>query len=273
MYHMYYEAQDPQGPLDTTPIVVWLQGGPGCSSLFGMVGAGLQPGAIAGQGPPRQSVHSACSMLGPTLMQRLLVRGGMVRSWKGGAERWGEGWIESPSNQCVCIVYVCVCVRVRVCVCVCACVCLCVCLCVRVSSPRLCVPCPLSFCLQLYINGPYWVNEEDLTLRPNPGSWNRLYGLLYIEQPISTGFSLAGRCGGGVGWGEVGAWVRGGVSCLGGRAVIQPPTHPPHSSKHAPPCVQATSASLTTRSTSRLTCTRPSTTSTASTRPTLMPAR
>jgi hypothetical protein len=46
----------------------------------------------------------------------------------------------------------------------------------------------------LYINGPYWVNEDDLTLRPNPGSWNRLYGLLYIEQPIGTGFSHCGRC-------------------------------------------------------------------------------
>ncbi len=44
---------------------------------------------------------------------------------------------------------------------------------------------------QLYINGPYWIND-DLTLRPNPGSWGRLYGLLFIEQPISVGFSRGG---------------------------------------------------------------------------------
>ena len=37
------------------------------------------------------------------------------------------------------------------------------------------------------------MNEDDLTLRTNPGSWNRLYGLLYIEQPIATGFSEAGE--------------------------------------------------------------------------------
>lgn len=29
--------------------------------------------------------------------------------------------------------------------------------------------------------GPYFVNE-DLTLRVNKGSWNRLYGMLFIEQ-------------------------------------------------------------------------------------------
>lgn len=45
---------------------------------------------------------------------------------------------------------------------------------------------------QLYINGPYWINSEDLTLRENPGSWNRLYGMLFFEQPIGTGFSKTG---------------------------------------------------------------------------------
>ena len=44
----------------------------------------------------------------------------------------------------------------------------------------------------LYINGPYFINEDDMTLRDNPGSWNRLYGMLFIEQPIGTGFSRAG---------------------------------------------------------------------------------
>jgi len=60
------------------------------------------------------------------------------------------------------------------------------------NAPLLVLLHPLSPS-QLYINGPYWVNGDDLTLRSNPGSWNRLYGLLYIEQPISTGFSLAGK--------------------------------------------------------------------------------
>ncbi|GFR46687.1 hypothetical protein Agub_g8305 [Astrephomene gubernaculifera] len=79
MFYMYYEAQEPIKSDKPTPIVLWLQGGPGCSSFFGM----------------------------------------------------------------------------------------------------------------LYINGPYFVND-DLTLRPNPGSWNRLYGMLFIEQPIGVGFSRPG---------------------------------------------------------------------------------
>lgn len=45
----------------------------------------------------------------------------------------------------------------------------------------------------LYINGPYFVNE-DLTLRVNYGSWNRLYGMLFIEQPLGVGFSKTGGC-------------------------------------------------------------------------------
>jgi vitellogenic carboxypeptidase-like protein len=47
----------------------------------------------------------------------------------------------------------------------------------------------------LYINGPYFLNEDEdeLTLRPNLGTWNRLYGMLFVEQPIGTGFSLTGR--------------------------------------------------------------------------------
>ncbi|GAX76677.1 hypothetical protein CEUSTIGMA_g4123.t1 [Chlamydomonas eustigma] len=81
MFYAYYEAREAAGNISKTPIVLWLQGGPGCSSLFGM----------------------------------------------------------------------------------------------------------------LYINGPYFVNEDDLTLRENPGSWNRLYGMLFIEQPIGTGFSRVGQ--------------------------------------------------------------------------------
>ncbi|KAK9064590.1 hypothetical protein SSX86_015972 [Deinandra increscens subsp. villosa] len=34
-------------------------------------------------------------------------------------------------------------------------------------------------------------NVEHLTLEPNPGSWNRIFGLLFLDNPIGTGFSLA----------------------------------------------------------------------------------
>ena len=44
----------------------------------------------------------------------------------------------------------------------------------------------------LYINGPYFV-QPDLTLKKNDGSWNRRYGLLYIDQPVGVGFSLVGE--------------------------------------------------------------------------------
>ncbi|KAI3731574.1 hypothetical protein L1987_62763 [Smallanthus sonchifolius] len=34
-------------------------------------------------------------------------------------------------------------------------------------------------------------NVEHLTLKPNPASWNRLFGLLFLDNPIGTGFSIA----------------------------------------------------------------------------------
>ncbi|KAL8229982.1 hypothetical protein R6Q57_014882 [Mikania cordata] len=34
-------------------------------------------------------------------------------------------------------------------------------------------------------------NVEHLTLKPNLGSWNRLFGLLFLDNPIGTGFSIA----------------------------------------------------------------------------------
>ncbi|KAK9750305.1 hypothetical protein RND81_02G186100 [Saponaria officinalis] len=42
-----------------------------------------------------------------------------------------------------------------------------------------------------YELGPWWVNHS-LKLEPNPGSWNRIFGLLFLDNPIGTGFSVAG---------------------------------------------------------------------------------
>ncbi|PWA96194.1 serine carboxypeptidase-like 50 [Artemisia annua] len=45
--------------------------------------------------------------------------------------------------------------------------------------------------------GPYLVmsslkhNVEHLTLKKNPSSWNRLFDLLFLDNPIGTGFSIA----------------------------------------------------------------------------------
>lgn len=42
-----------------------------------------------------------------------------------------------------------------------------------------------------YELGPQRVTP-DLSLEPNPGAWNLQFGLLFIDQPIGTGFSVAG---------------------------------------------------------------------------------
>ncbi|KAF3432189.1 hypothetical protein FNV43_RR26928 [Rhamnella rubrinervis] len=44
--------------------------------------------------------------------------------------------------------------------------------------------------------GPWRVNfhkqpDEPLALEPNSGSWNRIFGLLFLDNPIGTGFSIA----------------------------------------------------------------------------------
>eukprot|EP00877_Chromochloris_zofingiensis_P002844 jgi/Chrzof1/12560/UNPLg00512.t1 len=80
LFHIYWEATEPTMPLKHRPIILWLNGGPGCASLFG----------------------------------------------------------------------------------------------------------------SLYLGGP-WRVTEDLELVPNPGAWNRRFGMLFIDQPIGTGYSRAGH--------------------------------------------------------------------------------
>ncbi|XP_068658374.1 serine carboxypeptidase-like 50 [Aristolochia californica] len=88
IFFTFYEAQQPSSPLSQTPLLVWLQGGPGCSSMLGNF---LE--------------------LGPWLVT---------------------------------------------------------------SDPT---------------------NRHNLTLNPNPGSWNRLFGLIFIDNPIGAGFSVAASPG------------------------------------------------------------------------------
>ena len=38
-------------------------------------------------------------------------------------------------------------------------------------------------------NGPFKINEDDLTLSINPFSWNNRANVLYVDQPAGTGFS------------------------------------------------------------------------------------
>lgn len=37
--------------------------------------------------------------------------------------------------------------------------------------------------------GPYRINKDDLTLKSNPGAWNRNFNMLFVDQPVGTGFS------------------------------------------------------------------------------------
>ncbi|GMI75172.1 serine carboxypeptidase-like 50 [Hibiscus trionum] len=85
IFYAFYEAQAPTSPLSKTPLLIWLQGGPGCSSMIGNL-----------------------FELGP--------------------------WRVVPSHN---------------------------------------------------------KNAHNLSLDPNPGPWNRLFGLLFLDNPIGTGFSIA----------------------------------------------------------------------------------
>ncbi|KAL8490565.1 hypothetical protein ACS0TY_022544 [Phlomoides rotata] len=42
-----------------------------------------------------------------------------------------------------------------------------------------------------YELGPWLVKQEDLSLVPNSGPWNRVFGLLFLDNPIGVGFSIA----------------------------------------------------------------------------------
>nr|XP_043629032.1 serine carboxypeptidase-like 50 [Erigeron canadensis] len=45
-----------------------------------------------------------------------------------------------------------------------------------------------------YELGPWRVTrsgKHNITLKANPGSWNRIFGLLFLDSPIGTGFSIA----------------------------------------------------------------------------------
>nr|VDD58842.1 unnamed protein product [Brassica oleracea] len=42
-----------------------------------------------------------------------------------------------------------------------------------------------------YELGPWRVLSNATNLEPNPGAWNRLFGLLFLDSPIGTGFSIA----------------------------------------------------------------------------------
>ncbi|XP_057785614.1 serine carboxypeptidase-like 50 [Salvia miltiorrhiza] len=47
-----------------------------------------------------------------------------------------------------------------------------------------------SMLANLFELGPWLVNQQ-VKLEPNPSSWNKLFGLLFIDNPIGTGFSIA----------------------------------------------------------------------------------
>ncbi|XP_022878768.1 serine carboxypeptidase-like 50 [Olea europaea var. sylvestris] len=47
-----------------------------------------------------------------------------------------------------------------------------------------------SMLANLYELGPWRVSPQ-LSLEANPGSWNRIFGLLFLDSPIGTGFSTA----------------------------------------------------------------------------------
>lgn len=47
-----------------------------------------------------------------------------------------------------------------------------------------------SMLANLFELGPWLVNQE-IKLEPNPSSWNKIFGLLFLDNPIGSGFSIA----------------------------------------------------------------------------------
>ncbi|KAK7252002.1 hypothetical protein RIF29_35665 [Crotalaria pallida] len=47
-----------------------------------------------------------------------------------------------------------------------------------------------SMLANFYELGP-WRVTKSLTLQPNPAAWNRIFGLVFLDSPIGTGFSIA----------------------------------------------------------------------------------
>ncbi|XAR63635.1 Carboxypeptidase C [Bertholletia excelsa] len=45
--------------------------------------------------------------------------------------------------------------------------------------------------LLIWLQGGPGQDAEQLVLKPNCGSWNRIFGLLFLDNPIGTGFSIA----------------------------------------------------------------------------------
>lgn len=89
IFYAFYEAQKPISPLSQTPLLIWLQGGPGCSSMYGNF---LE--------------------LGP--------------------------WRLNHST----------------------------------TDPE---------------------SRSSFVLEPNPGAWNRIFGILFLDNPIGSGYSIAAR--------------------------------------------------------------------------------
>lgn len=45
----------------------------------------------------------------------------------------------------------------------------------------------------LYENGPYYLSDELVLQNRSVGSWNTEFNVLFIDQPIGTGYSYAGK--------------------------------------------------------------------------------
>ncbi|XP_037043900.1 venom serine carboxypeptidase-like isoform X2 [Bradysia coprophila] len=44
-------------------------------------------------------------------------------------------------------------------------------------------------------NGPFFINEDKISIRKNPYSWHTKYNILFIDNPVGTGFSFTDASG------------------------------------------------------------------------------